>query len=145
MAINQLLTKFNEMKSNEKVEALTTLVQELKGTETVLFINSLKEVFNITDDMLTVSSSGNNSNGAVVETVASTTCKLKGTKVDETKKLGIIKFLKELLGLNLQEINGMVSKIASGESIDLIKDKSKDEADTIIKKAAEIGLTVEIC
>ena len=65
---------------------------------------------------------------------------VKVTSFDSSKKLGVIKLLKDLLGLGLQDAKAITESLPK-----VIKEKvTKAEAEDLKKKLEEAGVTVEL-
>ena len=121
-------------------EKITAIVEELK-TLTVLelseLVKAVEEEFGVSAAAVAVSAGAGAGAGAAAAEQTEFTVMLKSFG---DSKMGVIKAVKDVLGMGLKEAKELVEKAP----VALKENVSKDEADDLMKKLADCGGELEL-
>lgn len=131
----------------QKIEKIINEIKELNVADLIELISKLKEVFNLTDEILSSSNSSKNNNNDKVEEVVDVNKKVSVTlsSLGEVPEIKYVSFIKNM-GVTVIQAKEHISKIKKNESA-IIKDNlSLTEAQEIVKqlKTEHPSLVVEI-
>lgn len=122
------------MSGGNKVETIVKEIKNLSVSDMLELFGELKNVFGITDDMLTVSGGSSNTSDAgdaqgEVAVDPNRKVMLVMKSLGDTNKIGLIKALKEAFGMSISEAGDIFTKIGAGELVSLKSDITKKEAE----------------
>ena len=124
------------MELSKNAQKILELVKEMSAVELNQLVKAIEEEFGVSAAAMVVA--GGAAGGAAdAGAAASDTVNIELTDIGQ-QKIGVIKVIKELMGLGLKEAKDLVEKAPT-----IIKEKVKsDEADAIKAKLEAEGATV---
>ena len=125
------------MELSKNAQKILELVKEMSAVELNQLVKAIEEEFGVSAAAMVVAGGAAGAAGADAGAAASDTVNIELTDIGQ-QKIGVIKVVKELLGLGLKEAKDLVEKAPV-----IVKEKVKsDEADVIKAKLEAEGATV---
>ena len=121
-------------------EKVTSILEEIKGLSVIELFDlekAIEEVFGVSAAAVAVSAGAGAGAGAAAAEQTEFTVMLKSFG---DSKMGVIKAVKDVLGMGLKEAKELVEKAP----VALKENVSKDEADDLMKKLADCGGELEL-
>lgn len=121
-------------------EKVTSILEEIKGLSVIELFDlekAIEEEFGVSAAAVAVSAGAGASAGAAAAEQTEFTVMLKSFG---DSKMGVIKAVKDVLGMGLKEAKELVEKAP----VALKENVSKDEADDLMKKLADCGGELEL-
>ena len=126
----------------EKINNVLEEIKKLSLKELISLIETIKKEFNITQDMLTVSSGPANSGSKNIESKEGTDVKTKQSLILKSpggSKVAVIKLIKEIKKIGLMD----AKKIVDSVPVEIAND-IKSKIDELVKEFTKVGATVEV-
>lgn len=133
-----------------KVNDAIAIIEGLTVTELVQLFNKLKEVFEITDNMLQVGAAPAGGNGASAETATAVDPNKKVSlvlsNIGGESKIAFIKAMKEVFNTAITEASAKFTEASAGTAVILQSDLSRKDAEDIQAKLKTLmaAATVDI-
>ncbi len=121
-------------------EKVTSILEEIKGLSVIELFDlekAIEEEFGVSAAAVVATGAGAGAGAAAAAEQTEFTVMLKGFG---DSKMGVIKAVKDVLGMGLKEAKELVEKAP----VALKENVSKDEADDLMKKLADCGADLEI-
>ena len=121
-------------------EKVTSILEEIKGLSVIELFDlekAIEEEFGVSAAAVAVSAGAGAGAGAAAAEQTEFTVMLKSFG---DSKMGVIKAIKDVLGMGLKEAKELVEKAP----VALKENVSKDEADDLMKKLADCGGELEL-
>ena len=121
-------------------EKVTSILEEIKGLSVIELFDlekAIEEEFGVSAAAVAVSAGAGAAAGAAAAEQTEFTVMLKSFG---DSKMGVIKAVKDVLGMGLKEAKELVEKAP----VALEENVSKDEADDLMKKLADCGAELEL-
>ena len=121
-------------------EKVTSILEEIKGLSVIELFDlekAIEEEFGVSAAAVAVSAGAGAGAGAAASEQTEFTVMLKSFG---DSKMGVIKAVKDVLGMGLKEAKELVEKAP----VALKENVSKDEADDLMKKLADCGAELEL-
>ena len=121
-------------------EKVTSILEEIKGLSVIELFDlekAIEEEFGVSAAAVAVSAGAGAAAGAAAAEQTEFTVMLK---IFGDSKMGVIKAVKDVLGMGLKEAKELVEKAP----VALKENVSKDEADDLMKKLADCGAELEL-
>ena len=121
-------------------EKVTSILEEIKGLSVIELFDlekAIEEEFGVSAAAVVATGAGAGAGAAAAAEQTEFTVMLKSFG---DSKMGVIKAVKDVLGMGLKEAKELVEKAP----VALKENVSKDEADDLMKKLADCGAELEI-
>ncbi|MCQ2473755.1 MAG: 50S ribosomal protein L7/L12 [Saccharofermentans sp.] len=121
-------------------EKVTSILEEIKGLSVIELFDlekAIEEEFGVSAAAVVATGAAAGAGAAAAAEQTEFTVMLKGFG---DSKMGVIKAVKDVLGMGLKEAKELVEKAP----VALKENVSKDEADDLMKKLADCGADLEI-
>jgi len=123
--------------ASEKITAILDEIKALSVTELYELEQAIEEEFGVSAAAVVATGAGAGAGAAAAEEKTEFTVVLKSFG---DSKMGVIKAVKDVMGLGLKEAKELVEKAP----VNLKENVSKDEADELVKKLDGTGAELEI-
>ena len=123
--------------ASEKITAILDEIKALSVTELYELEQAIEEEFGVSAAAVVATGAGAGAGAAAAEETTEFTVVLKSFG---DSKMGVIKAVKDVMGLGLKEAKELVEKAP----VNLKENVSKDEADELVKKLDGTGAELEI-
>lgn len=129
------------MSNSNKVKEIISAIESLSLMDAVELVKELQEVFGIADMPVGGGVSAPADTQAAAPVEEKTEFKVSFDKIDDAKKISVIKVVRELTGLGLKEAKDLVEQ--SGERV-VLNNAPKNQAEDAKKKLVEAGASAKI-